>query len=51
MWNKPGLVCLRKDCHEKGLDELCAKCTCWDNRPEAFLDPWTNSRAYAIRLK
>jgi MoaA/NifB/PqqE/SkfB family radical SAM enzyme len=51
MWNSPGLVRLRKEFYKKGLDELCAKCTCWDNRPEAFLDPWTNSRASAIRLK
>ena len=50
IWNSEGMVKLRKTYYEKGLCKLCDKCSCWDNRPEIFLDPWENARQFAKRI-
>lgn len=50
IWNSKGMISLRKEYFKKGLEVLCPNCTCWDNRPDAFLNPWVNSRQYAKRV-
>jgi len=49
IWNSAGMIKLRRDYYKRGLENLCPDCACWDNRPEAFLNPWLNSREYASR--
>lgn len=50
IWNSRGMIKLRRDFHEKGLAAVCPKCSCWDNDPENFLDPPSNSREHATRI-
>lgn len=50
IWNSRGVKKLRKDYYHKGLEVLCSGCTNWDNRPETFLNPWVNSRDYAVKV-
>lgn len=50
IWNSKGMIRLRRDYYEKGLKSTCPNCTCWDNRPETFLNPWINSREHAERV-
>ncbi len=50
IWNSSGMIKLRKDFYENGLAAVCPKCSCWDNDPENFLDPPSNSREDAVRL-
>lgn len=50
IWNSKGMIKLRKDYFEKGLEATCPKCICWDNNPETYLHPWVNSREYATKL-
>ena len=50
IWNSPGMIDLRKKYYKDGLPNLCPACTCWDNRPEAYLNPWKNARQYARRI-
>lgn len=47
IWNSNGMIKLRKDYYEKGLKIVCPNCSCWDNRPETFLNPWINARERA----
>jgi len=47
IWNNNGMIKLRKGYYEKGLEDICRNCACWDNRPEAYLTPWINSRELA----
>jgi MoaA/NifB/PqqE/SkfB family radical SAM enzyme len=49
IWNGTGLIALRRRLHDDGVERVCPNCTCWDNSPEAFLNPWVNSRAFAER--
>ncbi|OGP13030.1 MAG: hypothetical protein A2052_04000 [Deltaproteobacteria bacterium GWA2_54_12] len=50
IWNSKGMKELRKNLYEKGLADVCPRCTCWDNDPENFLDPPFNSREHATRI-
>lgn len=50
IWNGNGMKSLRRQIVEQGLEASCPRCTCWDNRPETFLDPWINSRKHAKRI-
>lgn len=50
IWNSDGIMKLRKDYYEKGLEVMCQDCPCWDNKPETFMNPWINSRKYAKRV-
>jgi MoaA/NifB/PqqE/SkfB family radical SAM enzyme len=51
IWNSDAMIKLRKDYYKLGLEKLCSNCSCWDNRPEIFLNPWLNSREYAEHIK
>jgi radical SAM protein with 4Fe4S-binding SPASM domain len=50
IWNSKGIMELRRELHENGLQSVCPRCSCWDNAPENFLDPPYNSREHATRL-
>lgn len=50
IWNSKGIVKLRKDYYQKGLEVTCQNCACWDNRPETFLHPSVNSRELAEKI-
>ena len=50
IWNSEGMIKLRRDYYDKGLSKIYAKCSCWDNRPEIFLDPWENARQFAKKV-
>ena len=49
IWNSKGMIKLRKDYYEKGLEVICQNCACWDNRPETFLYPVINSRENMLK--
>jgi len=51
IWNDPAVVDLRKRFLTDGIESTCPNCLCWDNRPEAFLHPHENSRAFAQDLR
>lgn len=50
IWNSKGMIKLREDYYEKGLEVICKNCACWDNRPDVFLNPGINSREYAEKV-
>ncbi|NUO09319.1 MAG: radical SAM protein [Candidatus Brocadia sp.] len=50
IWNSNGMIKLRKNYYEKGLEVTCPNCVCWDKRPETFLNPSINSREYAEQV-
>lgn len=50
IWNGRGMQALRRKVITKGLEAVCPNCTCWDNRPESFLNPSINSREHARRI-
>lgn len=49
IWNSKGMVELRRDYYKKGLNNICPRCTCWDNDPLNFIDPALNSREFAVK--
>jgi MoaA/NifB/PqqE/SkfB family radical SAM enzyme len=51
IWNSKGLEELRKEIWAKGPAKVCPGCSSADNSPEAFLNPWFNSRKYAYKIK
>ena len=51
IWNGPAMTRLRQRQREQGLAKVCPNCSCWDNRPEAFMQPHENSRVFATDLR
>jgi len=50
IWNSSGMKILRSKIITEGFEGTCPMCTCWDNNPENFLHPWSNSRALAKEI-
>jgi radical SAM protein with 4Fe4S-binding SPASM domain len=50
IWNSSGMIGLRRKYHREGIQSICPSCTFWDNRPENYLNPPSNSREFAERL-
>jgi MoaA/NifB/PqqE/SkfB family radical SAM enzyme len=51
IWNGAGMIRLRRKQLAAGIETLCPNCFCWNNRPEAFLNPHYNSREFATDLR
>ncbi len=51
IWNNGAMVELRRKTLDKGMENVCPNCLCWDNRPGAFLKPNPNSREFAEDLR
>lgn len=50
IWNGSGMQTLRRKVITEGLAATCPACICWDNNPENFLHPSSNSRAHAKEI-